>query len=755
MKPSCGKLIGRANNGWGSDPARKRGQPIKDVALMFGTRKRNRRLACVQTFFLMVLAAPAMGQLRQQSFDLNPGWNSIFLEVNAVPSEADTIFAGQPILSVWMRAPEPLAPVRGQCGGPEDPNCEPPDDTMWRVWYPPGPAATIVNTLRVINGGNVYQILTSGATTLTIAGVPSGFDPRYRPGYNARGMYVKQVGAPTVGDYLQPESRIDAAAVYEIDAATGAPVVVPAATQAVAGKGYWIPADGDFAYNGPLKVDSGTTRGVDFGRVQTRHTAVFANLGSSPVDVSTTYLSSLSATPTGFANYAGDVPLRWLDYGAGDSAAEIMQWRELGSDTFALDPAGLSTPRFTRDIGVRRTELAPATVDIERQGSLYQGLLEVSTADGFRRLIAISTEVGGATGRAGSTVRSGLYVGTVRMDRVAWVSAGARIWTNEDASNPQFAGLMQCSDTGATCVVGRSRCTGTAEADLMSLVCDAGIIEAVCIEDDDCPLSGTCTEGFCTCPAGTTCESDCPTGDCRGFCIGGDNANGPCVDAVDCAGAEDGTCSADFDKVQLRPVTFPLEFPVIMHLSNGGEYMMLTDVVLLETPEGHLVLGTPDCPSEVCDGLDGAMTVNGQPFARRISTAAFSFENDLAFDSGGDFTTALAGTTVIDPNHPLNPFRHKFHPDHDCLDRLGQPLSGNALESECFEVVRSFVFAFDADPPDGRSVLDWGDSVLGGTYTEQVQGLHKETITAAGRFEMHRVSTIGALNTPVDLGAQP
>ena len=68
---------------------------------------------------------------------------------------------------------------------------------------------------------------------------------------------------------------------------------------------------------------------------------------------------------------------------------------------------------------------------------------------------------------------------------------------------------------------------------------------------------------------------------------------------------------------------------------------------------------------------------------------------------------------------------------------------------------RSFVFAFDPVPPDGRSVLDWGDSVLGGTYTEQVQGLHKETITAAGRFELLRVSTIGELNTPVDLGGLP
>ena len=710
---------------------------------------------------LFASGGTALGQLRQQSFDLTTGWNSIFLEVNAFPDDADTIFSGQPISAVWMRAPEPLSGIGGQCSGPEDLNCQPPDDTMWRVWFPPGPGASIVTTLRVIRGGNVYQILASAPTTLTITGMPSGFDPRYRPGFNNRGMYVKDTGAPTVAAYLQPESRLDSSAVYEINAA-GAVVLVPGETQAVAGKGYWIPADGDFTYNGPLDIDVATRRGVDFGRVQLRHEAVMANLGSLAVDVTTTYLSSLSTIPTGFAGYAGDVPLYWLEIADGSTAAEMLQWNALGSDTFSLDPAGLSTPVFTRDIGVRRTGLAVATVDIERQGSLYQGFLEVSTADGFRRLIALSTEVGGFGGSVasagGSTDRPGLYFGTVRMDRVAWVSAGARIWTNQDAGNPQFAGLLQCSggvNDGETCVVGRSRCMGTPEADLMSLVCDGGFTEATCTTDDDCLLGGTCTGGFCTCPALTTCEPDCPGGDCRGFCIGGDNADGPCNDSVDCAGAANGTCSADLNSTDYRPVTFELEFPVILHLSNAGEYKMLTEVALLQTPEGLLVLATPDCPSEVCDSLDGAMTVNGQPFARRIATAAFSFEDDFSFDPGGNFTSALAGTIIIAPNHPLNPFRHKFHPDHDCLDRFGEPLQGNALDSECFQVTRVLSFAFDPTPPDGRSVLDWGDSVLGGTFTDSVDGLHKETIRGAGRFELHRVSTIGELNTPVDLGGTP
>ena len=170
---------------------------------------------------------------------------------------------------------------------------------------------------------------------------------------------------------------------------------------------------------------------------------------------------------------------------------------------------------------------------------------------------------------------------------------------------------------------------------------------------------------------------------------------------------------------------------------------MLTEVTLLKDDENRLVLATPDCNPELCDDdLRGALTVNGESFARRVSTAAFSFEHDLPMS--GSFTSFLSGETTLAPDDPLNPFKHKFHADHDCVDAYGNPVDG-----ECFEVTRVMLFAFENEPPGGQDALDWGDSIVGGVYTENVLGLHREAITAQGRFELRRVSDIGWLNTPV------
>ena len=106
----------------------------------------------------------------------------------------------------------------------------------------------------------------------------------------------------------------------------------------------------------------------------------------------------------------------------------------------------------------------------------------------------------------------------------------------------------------------------------------------------------------------------------------------------------------------------------------------------------------------------------------------------------GSFETILAGETIVGSDHPLNPFRHRYHPDHDGLNSLGNPVEG-----EVYEIARSFLLTF-ADPPPELDRPGWGDSSLGGVYTETLEGLHKDAITVGGSFELHRVSTIPTLN---------
>ncbi|MEE9296999.1 MAG: hypothetical protein V3W34_18815 [Phycisphaerae bacterium] len=70
-------------------------------------------------------ATVTRAQWIEQTFTLAPGWNTVYLEVDPVPAEADVVFAGQPITGVWMRAPGPSAGVPEGCTNPSDPACTP------------------------------------------------------------------------------------------------------------------------------------------------------------------------------------------------------------------------------------------------------------------------------------------------------------------------------------------------------------------------------------------------------------------------------------------------------------------------------------------------------------------------------------------------------------------------------------------------------------------------------------------------------
>ena len=95
-------------------------------------------------------------------------------------------------------------------------------------------------------------------------------------------------------------------------------------------------------------------------------------------------------------------------------------------------------------------------------------------------------------------------------------------------------------------------------------------------------------------------------------------------------------------------------------------------------------------------------------------------------------------------NDPTNPFVHNYHPDHDNLDAKGNPLPQG---KESFTITRKCDFRFTATPPDGKYVAGWGTTVLGGTYSESISGLHKQDLTVGGTFRMQRVSEIATIDT--------
>lgn len=643
----------------------------------------------------LCVADVAHGQWVDRSYSLHAGWNAVYLEVDPSPETADELFSAYPISEVWALTPAALKQGPPECQDPNDPTCVPVVRGAWDVWLPIGDPHRVAANLSIVRGGRVYLIRADAATTLSLTGRPNAGRSDWREGYNLVGFHVEDDAnaAPTFAAYLAGSPSLASAEVRQVTTDGSTQVVSnPANSKIVSGTGYWVRSGGATRYDGPIDVDNGSLRGIDFDIALTEHPLRLENHLGSAASVSIEYRSSdtVPSTPATLPVNAGDVPLKWLDYVSGPAEAAF-QWQPLPASSVALAPAEQDGSRGSIDFSIDRTGLGQAVLDANGEGAEYQGVLVVRDGAGYRRFVPVAGQSPGGiaqTVAGGVPARPGLYLGQVTVNQVQWVTAGARVWTNDDPTDPQFAEDKRCFG-------------GVADG-------------APCSDDQKCP-GGTCT----------------------GYCLAGGNADGSCTYGTDCPASR---CSAETDNVSLRPTATPFVFPVLMHLDANGVYRMLTEVTLLWQPPnegagtpGRYVLATPGCDPGVCGPLEAASVQDGEPFARRIGTAAFSFDGDLPLT--GSFGDALGGAYDIAEDDPLNPYRHKYHPDHDC-DQVG----------ECMAISRSFVLDFEATPPPGDTRPGWGDNILGGTYAETLTGLNKEPISVGGRFELTRVSNVDTLN---------
>jgi hypothetical protein len=182
--------------------------------------------------------------------------------------------------------------------------------------------------------------------------------------------------------------------------------------------------------------------------------------------------------------------------------------------------------------------------------------------------------------------------------------------------------------------------------------------------------------------------------------------------------------------------SFPLR--ILLHVDDSGTARLLSHVFMgkLAVAPNNLGLCT----------LESHLKADEKAAARRFTAAHLPPDTVVATGTG---TVALGQTLVrtipLPHNAATNPYVHTYHPDHDNRNaRFDAPVA-QGVESPL--ISRECSFAFTAAPPPGSSAQGWGSSVIGGTYSETVTGLHKNAITVTGTFELRRVSEIGAITT--------
>ena len=209
----------------------------------------------------------------------------------------------------------------------------------------------------------------------------------------------------------------------------------------------------------------------------------------------------------------------------------------------------------------------------------------------------------------------------------------------------------------------------------------------------------------------------------------------------------------------------PFDLKLLLHVTAAGEPRLLKEVIQMWQPStftagaaagtqvldkpGRLVLLTKD---SLLSSFQGEVLHGGIPVGRRTSTVDYDFDGGVNnyLTMTGTFATGSSIGCAIDiaPNAATNPFKHKYHPDHDNLSATFQPLPTGA--EEAFHVTRQLQLTLSAtDPessPGSSTSLQYGTSVMGGTYTETITGLHKRNIVVRGTFRIVRVSNQPVLN---------
>jgi len=185
------------------------------------------------------------------------------------------------------------------------------------------------------------------------------------------------------------------------------------------------------------------------------------------------------------------------------------------------------------------------------------------------------------------------------------------------------------------------------------------------------------------------------------------------------------------------PRSFPLRF--ILHVDAAGTARMLSQVFMGTLASAGNPLGL--CTKEA------GLKQDAKDSARRMSVVHLPLDTVTSTGSGSVAPgSTLVRTVSVPYNDPTNPFVHTYHPDHDNLDARPdgtRTVLGAGVESH--GITRQCSFQFSAAPPADATSLGWGSTVIGGTYTEVLTGLHKETITVSGAFTLRRASEEGAI----------
>lgn len=172
------------------------------------------------------------------------------------------------------------------------------------------------------------------------------------------------------------------------------------------------------------------------------------------------------------------------------------------------------------------------------------------------------------------------------------------------------------------------------------------------------------------------------------------------------------------------PTAAPMTIRVLLHVNAAGQAQILKEAVLMKTV-GPVPAPVVVTQLNLLPTFQGIVERSGKLVGRRFSTSNFAMATDTQPMTGPITVGGTSTATVVLPaDSPVNPFRHKYHPD---------------LQNGGIAVSRAV--SLGIAPGENPA-----DHILEGTWTEAITGLHLNPIHLSGKVTLTRVSTVATLN---------
>lgn len=644
----------------------------------------------------LLFAGSVSAQWETETYSLKEGWNAIYLHGDA---NFDTIDAMLPaeVTEVWRWNPNP-----NQVQFTESPSIATPGTPEWSVWKRGEPAATTLDTLA---GQAAYLVRCVGIISppLTVQ-LPQAHRPPsaswVRAGANLLGFpsFNGGSGYPTMSQYfatfpaaIAANTKVFKYVGGDLGAANPLQVFSPTSERLDRTQAYWFSSEVVGNFYAPIEVTFSVNGGLEFGRTGNTVTMLVRNRSSAPATLTLETMESEARPSMAVEAVTAAVPLTLRKLvGVEFEFLPITS----GIETVPLD-AGATVELI---LGVDR--LDPSMTGAAANALFASFLRLRGTFQGSLELTDMLIPA-----RARKQTNAGLWLGEIFLNSVSSVS-----------SNPA---------------------KGTAT------IADGGVV-GVAVE-------GTGGFGYTAAPVvtvsapadGTTAvvEAEVENGAVTSFTVTNGGSGYTIAPVVTVAPPPPLAGTGTPREMALR---------TLMHIDDANNSRLLSKVFLGQLKDAPHDLGITTSESELkADALETARRLAAVHLpAGWVSTPA---------------PTAIPGTVThavtVPSDDATNPFLHQYHPDHDNLDARFAPITlpngvtqFNAKLSDGVEapaVTRTCQFTFTASPPPGSQVsTGWGGSVIGGTYSETLTGLHKLPLTVSGRFELRRVSEIGTLTQP-------